>query len=47
MKKKQEKPKGKLSINKFQISKINNSQLIIGGNVPGNDDTIVDQHDNG
>jgi len=47
--KKSKEQNSKLSIEKFQISKINNPQLIIGGkaNFADNDDddrTISDQH---
>jgi|TARA_B110000908_G_C10155374_1_gene403367 hypothetical protein len=36
--KKQQEQKGKLSLKKFQISKIKNPQIIVGGNAIGGDD---------
>ncbi|MFT5146083.1 MAG: hypothetical protein ACI9H1_000802 [Polaribacter sp.] len=36
--KKQQEQKGKLSLKKFQISKIKNPQRIVGGNNIGDDD---------
>ena len=39
---KQQRQKGKLSVNKFQIAKIKNPQKIVGGisNHDANDDTV-------
>tara|TARA_B110000503_G_scaffold29472_1_gene47263 strand:- start:2378 stop:2521 length:144 start_codon:yes stop_codon:yes gene_type:complete len=39
--KKQQEQKEKLGLKKFQISKIKNPQIIVGGNAVGDDDDTI------